>query len=99
MRWPATAFQRTGAQYNQVRACTHFAHAASQLIDVERESLQSIIGATHNRCDKLFICSGYSALSRSNQPLERLIILSPRGDIDRYRWAVPLSVILITAGR
>src|SRR6266536_5087869 len=46
----ATTFQRTGAQYNQVRACTYFAHAATQPIDVERELTQSIIGAIHGRC-------------------------------------------------
>jgi hypothetical protein len=50
-----------------VRACTRFAHDATQPIDVERESIPSIIGATHNRCDKSFIRLRFSTLGRSNK--------------------------------
>jgi hypothetical protein len=72
----AQAFQSTGAHYSYVRACTRFAHTASQAIDVECESYRSIIGATHKRCDKFFIRLMLSTLSRSNRYLERLTILS-----------------------
>src|SRR6266498_6121376 len=41
-------------------------------------SVQSIIGATQKRCDKLFIRSRFSTLGRSNKTLDRLSILPPR---------------------
>jgi hypothetical protein len=49
MRQRFLAFHRTSAHYSKGRACTRFAHAALQLIDVARESHRSIIGATHKR--------------------------------------------------
>ena len=69
-------FQRTDAHHSEVRAGTGFAHAAAQLIDVECESYRSIMGATHNRCDKSFISLTISTFGRPNEPLERLVILS-----------------------
>jgi hypothetical protein len=52
---------------------------------MKNESLQSIIGAMHKRCDTLFIRLKFSTLGRSNKLLERLIILSSC-EYDRVRW-------------
>lgn len=85
MCWPANAFQRNDAKYSQGHACTRYAHTASQAVDIKRESYRSIIGAAHNRCDKLFIRLKFATFGRSNKSLEQLVILSPC-EHDRLRW-------------
>ena len=68
--------KRATAYRSYVDACTRLAHAASQPIDTANESLRSIIGATHKRCDKSFIRLVFFPLGRSNRLLERLSILA-----------------------
>src|SRR5271170_984287 len=51
-------------------------------------SVQSIMGATHNRYDKSFIRLSFRTLSRSNKPLDPLSILTTRGH-DRVRFTAP----------
>src|SRR6266446_7992831 len=62
---------------SQIPSCTRTAHAALQSIDIKNESFRSIIGAIHNRCDKLFIRWKFLTFSRSNRLLERPAILLP----------------------
>ena len=71
------ALQRTPAKSIAVPSCTRSAHAALQAFDIENESVRSIIGAQHNRCDKLFILLCLLTFSRSNRLLDRLIIYIP----------------------
>jgi hypothetical protein len=64
------ASPRSSALVRSTAKCVraHDLHTPTlQSIDVARESLRSIIGAMHNRCDKLFIYLRILALSRSNK--------------------------------
>jgi hypothetical protein len=71
------ALQHRRAKSIAVPSCTRSAHASFQPFGVRNESFRSIIGATHNRCDKLFIRLRFLTFSRSNGLLERPVILSP----------------------
>lgn len=67
-----------------LRHCTRRAHDRLESRAVAGQSYRSIIGAMHNRCDKLFIRRKLWWFSRSSALLERRIILSPREN-DRLR--------------
>src|SRR5438132_3307848 len=59
---PLLSASRSLHAHALLTACTRSAHASSQSLDVQNESLPSIIGATHNRWDRLFMTLRFCTL-------------------------------------